>query len=94
MFEQAGAEFTYRDYTQEPFSADEIRAVLPKLGMSVKDVLRMRDAVKAGFRGDEPDDVLIEAMAQHPRMLQRPIAILGDRAELGRPVENLARLLT
>lgn len=91
--QERGAEFTYREYTKKPLSADELRAVLGKLGMTAKQVLRKRDAVKAGFTGDEADEVLVAAMAENPRMLQRPIAVLGDRAELGRPVENIARLL-
>ena len=48
MLKEAEVEFTYREYTKEPLSADEIREVLGKLGMGVKDVLRARDAKKAG----------------------------------------------
>ena len=93
MLKESGAEFEYREYTKDPLSEQEIRDVLGLLGMEVKDVLRGRDAKKFGFSGKEDDDTLIAAMAKHPRMLQRPIGILGDKAELGRPPENLLRLL-
>lgn len=94
MLKEANADFTYREYTKDPLTSAELREVLAKLGMSVGEVLRKGEAVKAGFTGKESDSVLIEAIVTHPRMLQRPIAILGDRAELGRPVDNIARLLS
>lgn len=85
--------FTYREYTQDPLSVDELRAVLGQLGLGVQDVLRKNDAKKAGFTGHESDEVLLAAMAEHPRMLQRPIGIVGERAALGRPPENLLSLI-
>ena len=39
------------------------------------------------------DDRLIELMAEHPTLLQRPIGVVGDRAAVGRPVENLLELV-
>jgi arsenate reductase len=83
---------TYREYTKEPLSEDEIRAVLAKLGVGPRDVLRSRDAKKHGIEPSLDDDALIAAMAEHPRLLQRPIAVKGERAALGRPVENLLAL--
>tara|TARA_B100001250_G_scaffold191184_1_gene164296 strand:- start:111 stop:392 length:282 start_codon:yes stop_codon:yes gene_type:complete len=83
---------TYREYTKEPLSADEIRDVLTKLGCGPRDVLRGRDAKKAGLSGSESDDELIALMADNPRLLQRPIGIVGDKAAVGRPPENLLSL--
>ena len=95
MLNEEGAEFRYREYTKEPLSATEIRDVLGKLGLRPGDVLRKRDAAykAAGLTGDESDEALITQMAAHPTLLQRPIGVLGDRAALGRPVENLLALL-
>jgi len=95
LLNEKGAEFRYREYTKEPLSADELRDVLGKLGLRPGDVLRKRDAAykAAGLTGDESDEALIAHMATHPTLLQRPIGVLGDRAALGRPVENLLALL-
>ncbi|MCB9677343.1 MAG: arsenate reductase (glutaredoxin) [Alphaproteobacteria bacterium] len=84
--------FTYREYTKQPLSADEIRVVLAKLGMGPRDVLRSADAKKAGIGPEVGDDALIDAMAANPRLLQRPIGVKGAKAALGRPVENLLAL--
>jgi len=94
LLNEHGAAYTYREYTQQPLSADEIRDVLGKLAMSAHDVARTRDANKLGIdlKSIDEDD-LIEEMAQHPGLLQRPIAVLGDRAVVGRPVDGIVSLL-
>ena len=84
--------FRYREYKKDVLTAEEIRAVLGKLGMTARDVLRKRDANKLGLAGTESDAQLIALMAEHPTLLQRPIGVLGEKAALGRPVENLLAL--
>ena len=93
MLNEHGIAHTYREYTQEPLTEAELRDVFSKLGVSPKAVLRKRDANKAGLTGDESDDALITMMADNPRLLQRPIGVLGDKAAVGRPVENLLSLV-
>ena len=95
MLTERGVEFTYREYTQQPLDEAELRDVLARLGLAAKDVLRKPDAKKLGLglSGQEGDDVLVPLMAQHPTLLQRPIGVAGDRAALGRPVENLLELI-
>ena len=92
MLKKHGVEFRYRDYTKDPLDAGEIGDVLALLAMGPRDVLRSRDAKKAGIGPDVSDDDLIAAMAVNPRLLQRPIGVLDGKAELGRPIENLLRL--
>ena len=92
MLNERGIAHTYREYTKDPLSAEEIQDVLDKLGMTARDVLRARDANKAGLTGEETNEELIALMAENPRLLQRPIGVVGDRAALGRPVENLLTL--
>ena len=93
MLNEHGIEHTYREYTKDPLSADEIRDVLDKLGVGPRDVLRGRDAKKHGLTGDESDDALIAKMAEFPRLLQRPIGVLGDKAVVGRPADALLALV-
>ncbi len=90
MLEEEGIAFAYREYREEPLDVDEIRRVLEKLGLRARDVLRKTDwaATLAGLTGAESDARLIEFMAEHPTLLQRPIGVRGDRAVVGRPIEN------
>ena len=93
MLKEHGIAHTYREYTKDPLSEVELRDVLAKLGVGPREVLRKRDANKAGLTGDESDDQLIAMMANNPRLLERPIGVLGDCAAVGRPPENLLSIV-
>ena len=93
MLNDNGIDHTYREYTKDPLSVAELEDVFLKLGVGPRDLLRKRDATKAGLSGDETDAELIALMAENPRLLQRPIGIIGDRAAVGRPPENLLSIL-
>ena len=94
MLNDAGLEYRYREYTEEPLSAAELKRVLGLLGVGPKALLRKNDKAfkENGLTGDESDAALIKLMAKHPTLLQRPIGVKGDRAVVGRPVENLLEL--
>ncbi|MEA2148771.1 MAG: hypothetical protein QOD69_601 [Solirubrobacteraceae bacterium] len=74
-----------------------IRELLRKAGLRPRDVLRTREPLVAELRlldGDGvDDDELVALMAQHPKLLQRPIVVRGDRALLARPIERVLDLL-
>ena len=93
MLNENGIAHTYREYTKDPLSQEEIRSVLTKLGVGPRDVLRKRDATKAGLTGNETDEQLITLMADNPRLLERPIGVVDDRAAVGRPPDNLLSLV-
>lgn len=93
MLKERGIAHTYRDYVKNPLTADEIRDVLGQLGVGPRDVLRKRDATKAGLTGEEDDETLIGLMADNPRLLERPIGVVDERAVVGRPPERLLDLV-
>jgi len=95
LLKEKNVEFRYREYTEDPLSQKEIKQVLGLLGMGPRDVLRKNDKAykAAGLTGDESDAALIRAMATHPTLLQRPIGVLGKKAALGRPPENILALV-
>lgn len=94
MLDEKGIEYRYRDYVREPLSEEEIRKVLRLLGVPARAVLRTKDAAftKLGLTGEEPEGRLIELMARHPTLLQRPIGVAGNRAVVGRPPDALLGL--
>jgi arsenate reductase len=95
LLDEHGAEYRYREYTREPLTEPELRRILKLLGVGPSALLRKRDKANEalGLDGSEPDDELITHMVAHPTLIQRPIAVLGDRAVLGRPVEAILDLL-
>lgn len=86
--------YTYREYRNDPLTVAELKALLAKLKLTPKDVLRRNDRVykELGLTGNEPARRLLSLMASHPTLLQRPIGIKGRKAVVGRPPENLLEL--
>ena len=93
MLKEHGIEHTYREYTEAPLSRDELAQVFDQLGLEPAALLRTRDAKKLGVSKDLDGAALLDAMAQHPTLLQRPIGVYEGRAVVGRPIENLLELV-
>jgi arsenate reductase (glutaredoxin) len=96
LLTERGVDFDRVDYHVEPLPADRIRDLLRKADMRPRDALRTKEPMVAErdlLREDLPEDELIELMAQHPALLQRPIVERGDRAVLARPIERALELL-
>ena len=95
MLNEKKIQYNYREYVEDPLSEDEIRSVLKKLGLQAKDVIRSREKIykEMNLTSEESDEILVPLMAQHPTLLQRPIGIVGNKAAVGRPPENLLELL-
>ena len=82
-----------RLYLQDPPSADEIAEVLVKLGMTAAQMIRKgEDIYKELGLKDADEAALIAAMVAHPILIERPIVIVGDRAAIGRPPEDVLPL--
>ncbi|WP_349973684.1 arsenate reductase (glutaredoxin) [Pseudomonas caspiana] len=81
-------------YLETPPDAGQLRDVLSKLGISARQLLRTgEDDYKTLNLADLSDDALIDAMVAHPKLIERPILVAGDKAVIGRPPENVLELL-
>ncbi len=83
------------DYLKTPPSADELRALLGKLGLSAAQLVRRGEAVfKTHYAGRSlSEDEWLAALVAHPILIERPIVVRGERAVLGRPPERVLELL-
>ncbi len=96
LLNERGVDFENINYFAEPLSAAKIAELLDKAGDSPRDWLRTREQVykNLGLASSDHTDVqLIELMAEHPDLLQRPIAELGPKAVLGRPPERILEII-
>jgi len=76
----------------ERLTVEELKAIAKKLkAKSPREFLRANEA--EGPAADAPDEAVYAAMAENPRLIQRPIGINGRKAVLGRPVERLLEIL-
>ncbi len=96
LLEARGLAPTVVHYLETPPSAADLRTLLGKLGLSARQLLRSGEEeyqtlglADAGLSEDQ----LIEAMVAHPRLIERPILVVGDKAVVGRPPEKVLEIL-
>ncbi|MCG7518909.1 arsenate reductase (glutaredoxin) [Ruegeria sp. Ofav3-42] len=95
LLEENGASVEVRKYLEDAPSADELRTVLSQLGIPATELMRTGEKrfKELGLTKTMSEDELIKAMAANPILIERPLAIVGDKAAIGRPPENLLALL-
>ncbi|GAB5501552.1 arsenate reductase (glutaredoxin) [Pyruvatibacter sp.] len=84
------------EYLKTPPTAQELEAVLKKLGKGPREVMRKGEAVfKELSLGDDSltDAQLIDAMVANPILIERPIVITTSKAAIGRPPESVLDIL-
>jgi arsenate reductase len=94
LLEEAGVEIQIRRYLDDPPTRTELVAALTALQVGPEGLVRHKEALfgELGLSLGSPDG-LLDAMATHPRLIERPLVISGDRAALGRPPESVLTLL-
>lgn len=83
------------DYLQDPPDVEELQTLLQRLALPARELLRSgEDEYQALGLADPslPEAALLAAIAAHPRLLQRPIVVNGERAVIARPPELLLGL--
>ncbi len=96
LLKERGVEFEAINYYETPITEAHLRGLLKKLGLTARDILRKDEPVAKQLGIAEKnfsDEELIALMAKHPDLLQRPIVVRGEQAVLGRPPENVEKLL-
>ncbi|NBF08539.1 arsenate reductase (glutaredoxin) [Pseudomonas sp. Fl4BN1] len=96
LLEQRGLAPTVVRYLETPLDATQLRSLLGKLGISARQLLRTgEDEYKSLDLADSSlnEEQLIAAIAQHPKLMERPILETADRAIIGRPPENVLEIL-
>jgi arsenate reductase len=96
LLRDRGIEPEIVEYLKTPPSAQELNAILQKLGMEPRDLMRKKEAPY-----DENDlldpsldrRALIQAMVRFPILIERPIVVNGDKAAIGRPPEKVLAIL-
>lgn len=95
LLEEAGAEVEVRLYLKEAPDLEEVEALQAALGLSALKMMRTGEKAfkEAGLRKDMDDADLRAAMVAHPILIERPVAVSGGKAVIGRPPEDVLTLL-
>lgn len=97
LLEENGIAADVVEYLKAPLSEAELKSLFAKLGLDdVKKMMRVKEAEykEAGLNGaDVTDEQRFAAMAEYPKLLERPVVINGDKARIGRPPEAVLDIL-
>jgi arsenate reductase len=96
LLEAQGLSPTIVRYLETPPDAATLKQLLGKLGITARQLLRTgEDEYKALDLANPAltEAQLIEAMTQHPKLIERPILVAGDKAVVGRPPEKVLEIL-
>ena len=96
LLRDAGIEPTIVEYLKTPLAKDQLRNISQLLGLRPKDFVRK---IENDFKNNdlsrflEDDEKIIEAMLSFPKIIERPIVVSGGKAVIGRPPENVQKLI-
>jgi len=96
LLQDSGAKIEIRKYLEDCPTRDEINRIAHKLGLPPSAMIRTGERTYTDQNLDEVDseDALLDAMAECPILIERPIAFHTDRAVIGRPPENVLSLIS
>lgn len=95
LLEEKGVSIEIFKYLDTPPSREEIVALLLQLGVSARELMRTKEDLykELGLANVEDEAALIDALVEHPNLIERPILIQEDKAIIGRPVEKVIDFL-
>ena len=96
LLTEHGTETTVIEYLHTPPSPQELERILTLLGLEPRELMRSKEPEYLELHLDDPSlsrAALIDAMVKHPKLIERPIVIHGNRAAIGRPPEKILEIL-
>ena len=96
LLRDAGIEPTIVEYLKTPLAKEDLRNISQLLGLRPKDFVRK---IENDFKNNdlsrflEDDEKIIDAMLSFPKIIERPIVVSGGKAVIGRPPENVQKLI-
>lgn len=96
LLEEQGLDLQVVEYLKTPPDAAGLKALLERLGLAPRELMRRKEAVYKELGLDDEglsEAALIQAMVENPILIERPIVVAGERAALGRPPEAVLQIL-
>jgi len=96
LIRNSGEEPQIIEYLKTPPSRAQLVALIGRMGISVRDLLRRKETPFDALGLDDPaltDDALIDAMMAHPILVNRPIVVTDIGVRLCRPSETVLDIL-
>ena len=95
LLEASGKEFNTVLYLEEKLTFEELESLIKKLDIAPLALVRQKESIWIEhYKGKTLSDTeIIKAMVEHPKLIERPIVVNGDKAVIGRPTEDIKRII-
>jgi len=94
LLQEAGAEVNVVEYLKTPPTQKRLKEVIVMLGVEPRAMMRVKEKLYRELElAEVSNPALIKAMVENPILIERPIAIKGKRAVIGRPPEDVLALI-
>lgn len=96
ILRDSGCDVWIHEYLKSPPSKDELKRIYDRAGITPRDGLRAKEALAGELgltRPDVTDDEILEAMAAHPILIERPIVETSNGVRLCRPQDKVREIL-
>lgn len=96
LLNEQGVEAKIIKYLETPPDKATLERILDMLGMQPRDLMRKKEPEYKQAGLDDPSlsrDALIQAMIEHPKLIERPIVVKDGKAALGRPPESVLEII-
>ena len=95
ILQDSKVDFEIVEYLKTPLTETDIKELVAKLNIDPIDLVRKNEAIwKEKFKGKElSNEDVIKAMAENPKLIERPIVVHKDKAVIGRPPEKIISII-
>ena len=83
------------EYLKNPPNVNELKEICKNLNLPAFDIIRTngKEYKQSNISLNDADDVIINEIVRNPRLMERPIVIKENKGIIGRPPENVLKLL-
>lgn len=96
ILQDSGRDVTVREYLKDPPARDELKTLYDRAGISPREGLRAKEPLAAELGLTEPDvdeNTILDAMMEHPILINRPLVITEKGVRLCRPQDTVREIL-
>ncbi|MEY8021977.1 arsenate reductase (glutaredoxin) [Muriicola sp. SD30] len=95
IIEESGKPFEIIKYLEDNLTRTELEEILKILDINASELVRKQEAIwKSNFKGkDLTEKMIVNALLDHPKLIERPVVIYEGKGVIGRPPENISELL-
>jgi len=96
IVEQQSKNITIVNYLETPPTIDELKNIITLLGFtSARQLMRTGEAIykELQLKSEQDESLLLDAMVNNPKLIERPIVLANGKAKIGRPPESVLTII-